>query len=79
MSVTVYSKPDCVQCTMTYKALNNAGIEFTVIDMMEDADALAKVKALGFMAAPVVVTESDSWAGFRPDKVKSLQAQLIAA
>lgn len=79
MAITVYSKPDCVQCKMTYRALDSAGIAFTVIDMMEDADALARVKALGFMAAPVVVTEADAWGGFRPDKIKELKALLIAA
>ena len=27
MSITVYTKPACVQCTATYKALDKQGVE----------------------------------------------------
>ena len=36
------------------------------------ARALERVRGLGFMQAPVVVTETDSWSGFRPDKINAL-------
>lgn len=71
--VTVFSKPSCVQCTATYRALDSKGIEYTIRDMSEDADALAMVKELGYLQAPVVLTpEGDSWSGFRPDKIGQL-------
>ncbi|MGQ4535025.1 glutaredoxin-like protein NrdH [Dermabacteraceae bacterium P13115] len=72
MEITVYSKPMCVQCDATKRALNKAGLDYTVVDLTEDAEALAKVKALGYMAAPVVITANDHWSGFRPDKIKAL-------
>jgi glutaredoxin-like protein NrdH len=28
MAITVYTKPSCVQCTATYRALDNKGIEY---------------------------------------------------
>ena len=69
MTITVYTKPGCVQCNATFKALDKAGIEYTVIDVTTDEDAHAYVQSLGYLAAPVVVTGQDHWAGFRPDRI----------
>lgn len=71
-TVTVYSKPLCVQCDATKRALTKAGIAYTVVDVTEDAAALAKIKALGYAQAPVVITNEDHWSGFRPDRIKAL-------
>ena len=73
MKVTVYSKPACVQCHATYRALDKAGIDYQVIDMSQDAEALEKVRALGYMQAPVVITDNDHWSGFRPDKLREIK------
>ena len=73
MTVTVYSKPACVQCNATVRALDKKGIEYQVIDMSQDMDALEHVRALGYMQAPVVMAGSDHWSGFRPDKIASLE------
>ena len=72
MDITVYSKPFCVQCDATKRALNKAGIAYDEVDVTEDPEALATVKSLGYVQAPVVVTAEDHWSGFRPDKVKAL-------
>lgn len=72
MSVTVYSKPRCVQCDATKRALKKQGIAYAEVDMSQDLDALEHVKSLGFVQAPVVVTDADSWSGFRPDKIKGI-------
>ena len=68
----MYSKPLCVQCDATKRALNKAGVAYDVVDITEDADALAKVKSLGYVQAPVVIAGEDHWSGFRPDKIKAL-------
>lgn len=68
----MYSKPLCVQCDATKRALNKAGISYDLVDITEDADALAKVKSLGYVQAPVVITAEDHWSGFRPDKIKAI-------
>ena len=72
MTVTVYTKPACVQCNATYRALDKKGIAYQSVDMSQDPEALERVRGLGFMQAPVVVTETDSWSGFRPDKINAL-------
>lgn len=76
MTVTVYTKPSCVQCNATYRALDSKGIEYDVLDLSADADALAQVKELGYLQAPVVITDEDHWSGFRPDKIDELASRL---
>lgn len=49
MSITVYSKPACVQCTATTRALDRQGIDYTVVDVSEDAKAFALVQELGYL------------------------------
>lgn len=81
MAITVYSKPNCVQCNATYRALDKAGLDYTTVDVTVDVEALAQVKSLGYAQAPVVVAGEDHWSGFRPDKIKALvaTAQALAA
>ena len=33
MAITVYSKPACMQCTATKKALDRAGLDYTLVDI----------------------------------------------
>jgi glutaredoxin-like protein NrdH len=79
MTIEVYSKPNCVQCTQTKKTMDKLSLEYKVVDLMEDADAFKYVtEQLGHRAAPVVVIKDnngklvDSWAGFRPEKIEEL-------
>ena len=74
MTVTVYSKPACVQCTATYRALDAQGIQYEIFDVTADDKALQTVKDLGYMQAPVVITGDDHWSGFRPDKISAIAA-----
>ncbi|ANT62591.1 MULTISPECIES: glutaredoxin-like protein NrdH [Roseobacteraceae] len=67
--ITVYSKPACVQCTATTRALDAKGIDYNVIDLTEDADAMARVTEMGYRQAPVVTSGEDHWSGFRPDLI----------
>ena len=77
MTITVYTKPSCVQCNATKRALAKAELQYEEVDLTQDADALEAVKALGYMQAPVVFADGDHWGGFRPDKIKAL-AQVAA-
>lgn len=72
MTITVYSKPACVQCTATTRALTARGLTFDVIDLTQDAAAMEMVQGLGYRQAPVVVAGDDHWAGFRPDMIGRL-------
>ncbi|WRS29208.1 glutaredoxin-like protein NrdH [Actinomycetaceae bacterium MB13-C1-2] len=71
--VLVYSQPHCGQCEATKRALAKHGIAFTEIDLTTDPEALARVKAAGWMRAPVVETpDGQAWSGFRPDRIRDL-------
>lgn len=76
MATTVYTKPSCVQCNATYRALDSKGIEYDIVDLSEDPTALETVKGLGYLQAPVVVTDDEHWSGFRPDKISALADRL---
>ena len=79
MSITVYSKPACVQSDATYRALDKRGLDYTVVDISQDAEALDLVRSLGYMQAPVVVADDTHWSGFRPDQIAALAAQKATA
>ena len=79
MAITVYSKPNCVQCTATYRAMDKAGLSYETVDISLDAQALEQVKSLGYAQAPVVVAGDAHWSGFRPDRVKALAAVAATA
>lgn len=77
IDITVYSKPNCVQCNATYRALKNAGIDYTVVDVTEDEASYDMIIGLGYLAAPVVIAGETHWSGFQPDKINALR-ELIA-
>lgn len=78
MTITLYTKPACVQCNATYRALDKKGLAYHSIDISKDEEALEKLKALGYQQAPVVVTDMDHWSGFRPDKINELAERVQA-
>lgn len=77
ITVTVFTKPSCVQCNATYRALDAKGIDYIVVDLSTDEQALEQVKELGYLQAPVVIAGDQHWSGFRPDKIDELATELI--
>lgn len=68
--VIVYSRPACTACTGTTLALDKRGIPYEVRPMTEaDAD---RFRAEGHQQAPIVVTEAETWSGYRPDKILTI-------
>jgi len=72
MEIQIYSKPACVQCTATYRALDKQGLDYKVIDITAESGAQEEVEALGYRQLPVVVVGEDHWSGFRPDRIQAL-------
>lgn len=71
--VTVYTTPSCTQCKMTKRELDGLGVSYTEVNLLEDEEAMARIKEKGFLAAPVVNAGEDWWSGFKPDKLALLQ------
>lgn len=73
-AVTVYSKPNCMQCQFTKRFLKENDIAFETKDVEEDEEALQEVMKLGFKSLPVVSAEGkEPFSGFRPDKLMALK------
>lgn len=77
-TITVYSKPACVQCDATYRALDKRGIDYTVVDISQDVEALEMVRSMGYMQAPVVIAGDQHWSGFNPDRITALATAVAA-
>lgn len=71
-TITVYTKPACVQCNATFRALDKAGLDYTKVDINSDADARDYVMSLGYLQAPVVVAGGQHWSGYRPDRISTI-------
>ncbi|OZD85302.1 NrdH-redoxin [Rhodococcus sp. 05-2256-B2] len=76
MSITVYTKPECNNCDQTKRRLNKHGIDYTTVDVTEDAAAREFVtNGLGYRQIPVVVVDENThWSGFRIDALDKLAA-----
>ncbi|SEC53824.1 glutaredoxin domain-containing protein [Arthrobacter woluwensis] len=73
VAVVIYEKPECSQCTLSKKRLDEAGVVYGRVDITEDPYAFLFVKNLGYMAAPVLYVSTPEedlhWYGFRPDLI----------
>jgi glutaredoxin-like protein NrdH len=76
MSITVYAKPHCPQCDATKRQLNKFGMEYNVIDLTQNEEALDMFISKGYQQAPVVVAGEDTWSGFRPDMIKKVAEKI---
>ena len=72
-TVIVYTKPRCVQCDATKRALERAEVEYEVIDVANDSAALTTLLTLGYQQVPVVVAGDERWSGFRPEMISNLR------
>lgn len=81
-TVTVYSKPNCVQCTATMRELKKREVPYAVVDLTTSDELLTWVtQELGHQRAPVVVVDGDEdnhWSGFRPDLIKAVGVRNTA-
>ncbi|GGK68956.1 glutaredoxin domain-containing protein [Nocardia camponoti] len=75
-SITVYTKSDCVQCDATKNMLDRIGAPYRVVELEADPASRARLKELGFMAAPVVEAGEIRFAGFRPERLKALASNI---
>lgn len=79
MSITIYTRNDCVQCHATKRAMENRGVAFEMVNVDLQPDAADALRAQGFRQLPVVIAGETSWSGFRPDMFNRLQTQAVSA
>ena len=65
--ITVYSKPNCMQCEFAKKYLKDKGVDFKEINVFEDEKALTMLRDAGYAQLPVIDINGEKHTGFRPD------------
>ena len=65
--ITIYSKPNCMQCEFSKKYLDDKGVKFKEIDVFKDEEALSMLRDKGYAQLPVVDIDGEFHTGFRPD------------
>ena len=74
--LTIYSKPNCIQCEMTKMWLNQNKIQFESVDVSEHPEKLEEIKLNGFQQLPVVTLDKyfeNAWSGFNVDRLEELK------
>lgn len=79
MTITVYTKPGCVQCRATARQFDKADVRIDTIDVSVDTAAAQLLEDLGFRSVPVIIADGQSWAGHRPDRVDAVIRQTTEA
>ena len=76
--LTVYSRPNCMQCEMTKMWLRQNDIPFEAVDIEANPGAFELLKHYEYSSLPVVAIddelsdESKTWAGFQIEKLEAL-------
>ncbi|TNV13995.1 glutaredoxin-like protein NrdH [Buttiauxella sp. B2] len=78
MRIKIYTRNDCVQCHATKRAMESRGFTFELINLDQHPEAEDDLREKGYRQLPVVVTDQESWSGFRPDMINRLRPQVHA-
>lgn len=79
LSITVFTKPNCPQCTATTKHLDRLvkkGLLPHYATQPINAEVLQNAAEAGITSAPIVFVErglsDEMWGGYRPDSIDAL-------
>lgn len=76
--LTVYSKPNCIQCEMTKMWLTQNKIPFETVDTESNPEALELLSHYGWQTLPVVAIDDEfdnpnkALTGFQVDRLERL-------
>jgi len=76
-NITVYGRigePPCPACDYTRIFLAKAGVPFTFVDIDVNTEGRKLVAENGILELPMVVTDTETWNGYRREKLKDLVA-----
>ena len=74
--LTVYSKPNCIQCEMTKIWLDQNKIQYESVNVYNHPEKLEEIKLNGFQQLPVVTLDEyfeNAWSGFNVDRLEELK------
>lgn len=70
--VVVYTMTGCQHCAGVKAYLKEHGVQFTERNVMEDDQAMADFRALGFRGTPVTLVGEEAIVGFDREKLESV-------
>lgn len=72
--ITLYTKPVCAGCKLVKDLFEREGVDYEVVDIIENDEAYSYVtNVIGAQTVPVVVSDlADPIIGFKPDALKAL-------
>jgi glutaredoxin-like protein NrdH len=76
MTITLWTKPNCVQCETTKREFDRRGIIYKTRRLDKSPKAVDRFLELGFTSAPIVETDDRRWSGFRLNRITSLESHL---
>lgn len=76
MQITLWEKPNCVQCMQTKREFDKRGIIYQVKRLDRSPKAVERFLEMGLLAAPIIETDLKRWSGFRLSKIQSLEYHL---
>lgn len=83
LTVTIHTKPDCVNCDRTEQFFIRSGIPHTIAPLEETGAIRDLITRHGYTSAPVVTVTDDTgrllehWAGLRPDRIVALTTRTL--
>jgi len=72
MTITIYTRHDCQACELTKRALQRRGLDYHEVNLDQEPERAAEVEARGHRSLPVVITDTDEWAGIDPARLRAL-------
>lgn len=83
MTLRIYAKPACVQCTMTQRHAAKLGLDPELDDITDEGNLQAALY-LGITSAPVCVARYPDgtervWGGFQPGEIEAYARALKEA
>ena len=76
MKITLWEKPNCVQCNQTKREFDKRGIIYQVKRLDRSPKAVERFLELGLLSAPIIETDDRRWSGFRLNRITSLEHHL---
>lgn len=73
MTITIYSKSGCPECTFTKKYLESENVSYEEKRVDLNEDYLKEVTLLGYRTLPVIkIDEDETFTGYRPERLENL-------
>ena len=70
--IVVYTMTGCQHCAGAKAYLKEKGVQFTERNVLEDDQAMADFKALGFRGTPVMLADEEAIVGFDRAKLEEV-------